>query len=259
MKTKNVFNRFSILQVHPVVTTGRSTRWKKGVCSMKISEWSKRTVLIFILTLLICLVLASCAPLILYPLSRAFGGLKESELKVIRESFSRMQRDLLSSQLAIYPSCLTSFEKHEWKPETPEMIIDLFRDEHGIETYAVKTHPDVAFLPVGRNQIRFMWDRARAYAAWVRDTHPVPEGEYAMFTDFICPPDSNCRYVGGVQVYITDSTGHICYTTLINSKHEIYQKTQPDSLDDCCAMVVKRFLLGFKHDVMQEFPPYGIG
>jgi hypothetical protein len=229
------------------------------VCFMKFSKWSKKTVLILIPALLICFSLASCTPMCLYPLARAFGGPKESELKVIRESFSRMQRDLPSSKLAVYPSCLTSFEKHEWKPETPELMIDLFRDEHRIETHAVKTHPDVAFMPAGRNQMRFMWDRARAYAAWIRDAHPVPEGEYAMFTDFICPSDSNCRYVGGVHVYITDSMGNICYTTLINSKHEIYQKTQPDSLHDCCAMAVERFFVGLKKDAIELFPPYGVG
>jgi hypothetical protein len=226
---------------------------------VKFSKWSERTALILIPTLSICLVLASCTQVCLYPLSLAFGGPKESELKVMRENFSRMQRDLPSSKLAIYPSCLINFVKHEWKPESPELMIDLFRDEHGIETYAVKTHPDVAFLPVGRNQYRFMWDRARTYAAWVRDVHPVPEGEYAMFTDFICPPDSNCRYVGGAHVYITDSMGNICIASLSNSHSEIYQKTQPNSLDDCCTMAVKIFLGCFKADVMEEFPPYGVG
>jgi hypothetical protein len=250
---------FSVFQIHPPITAGCVTTRRKGVCFMKFSKWSKKTVLILIPALLICFSLASCTPMCLYPLARAFGGPKESELKVIRESFSRMQRDLPSSKLAVYPSCLTSFEKHEWKPETPELMIDLFRDEHRIETHAVKTHPDVAFMPAGRNQMRFMWDRARAYAAWIRDAHPVPEGEYAMFTDFICPSDSNCRYVGGVHVYITDSMGNICYTTLINSKHEIYQKTQPDSLHDCCAMAVERFFVGLKKDAIELFPPYGVG
>ena len=229
---------------------------------MKFSKWSKRTSLILIPTLLMCLVAASCTSffqLLLYPLAWAGGGPKESELKVFRENFSRMQRDLPSSKLVVYPSCLINFERHEWKPETPELMIDLFRDEHGIKAYAVKTHPDVAFVPLYRNQMRYMWDRVRAYAAWVRDAHPVPEGEYAMFTDFICPPDSNCSRVGGVHVYITDSRGHICITTLINSKHEIYQRTQPDSLDDCCNMAVKRFLVNFKKDAMEEFPLYGVG
>jgi hypothetical protein len=138
-------------------------------------------------------------------------------------------------------------------------MIDLFQDEQGIEVYAVKTHPDVAFMPVGRNQMRFMWERARAYAAWVRNAHPPLEGEYVMFTDFICPPNSNCRYVVGVHVYITDSTGNICYTTLINSKHEIYQKIQPDSLEDCCAMAVERFFVGLKQDAIELYPPYGVG
>lgn len=226
---------------------------------MKFSKWSKRTVFIPVMIMLMCLFLASCKQACLYPLARAFGGPKESELKVIRESFSRMQRDLPSSKLVVYPSCMINFEKHEWKPETPERMIALFRDEPGIETYAVKIHPDLAFQPVGRNQMRYMWDRARAYAAWVRDAHPVPEGEYAVFTDFICPPDSNCIRVGGVHVYITDSTGNLCYTTLINSKHEIYQKIQPDSLDDCCNMAVKRLLVSLKKDAMEVYPLYGVG
>jgi len=229
---------------------------------MKFSKWSKKMSLILIPTLLMYLATASCTSffqLLLYPLARAGGGPKESELKVFRENFSRMQRDLPSSKLVVYPSCLINFEKHEWKPETPERMIALFRDKHGIEAYAVKTNPDVTFLPVGRNQMRFMWDRARAYAAWVRDAHQVPEAEYAMFTDFICPPDSNCIRVGGVQVYIMDSRGNLCYTTLINSHHEIYQKIQPDSLDDCCNMAVKRFFLSLKQDVMEVFPLYGVG
>jgi len=241
---------------------GRTITRKKGACSMKFSKWSKMMVLILILTLSMCLFLASCTQICqicLYPLALAGGSPKEFELKVIRENFSRMQRDFPSSKLAVYPSCLINSEAHEWKPETPELMIDLFRDEHGIKTYAVKTHPDVAFLPVYRNQMRYMWDRARTYATWVRDAHPVPEGEYAMFTDFICPPDSNCSRVGGVHVYITDSTGNICYTTLINSKHEIYQKTQPDSLHDCCTMAVERFLIGLKQDAIKLFPRYGVG
>jgi hypothetical protein len=170
-----------------------------------------------------------------------------------------MQRELLSSRLAVYPSCLINFEEHEWKPETPELIIDLFRDGHGVEAYALKTHPDVAFLPIGRNQMRYMWKRARTYAAWVKNVHPIPEGEYAIFTDFICPPNTNCRNVGGVHVYIMDSMGHICYTTLINSHHEIYRKTQPDSLDDCCTMAVNRFLVSLEQDASEVYPPYGVG
>jgi hypothetical protein len=101
-----------------------------------------------------------------------------------------------------------------------------------------------------------MRDRAWMYAAWVSDTHPVPEGEYAMFTDFICPPDSNCRYVAGVHVYIMDSTGNICIAILSNSHDEIFQKIQPNSFEDCCTMAVKMFLGSFKSDVMKEFPPY---
>ena len=259
---KNVFNRLSVFEVLPAITTGRTITRKKGACSMKFSKCSKMMVLILILTLSMCLFLASCTQICqicLYPLARAGGVPKESELKVIRESFSRMQRDLPSSKLAVYPSCLINSEKHEWKTETPELMIDLFQDEHGIETYAVKTHPDVPFLPVGWNQMGFMWKRVWMYAAWVREAHPVSEGEYSMFTDFICPPNSNCRYVGGVHVYIMDSMGHICYTTLINSKHEIFQKTQPNSLEDCCMMAVERFLVGLKQDAIELFPPYGVG
>ena len=134
---------------------------------MIFSKWSKRMGLILIPTLLMCLVTTSCTSffqLLLYPLARAGGGPEESELKVFRENFSRMQRDLPSSKLVVFPSCLVNFEKHEWKPETAELMIDLFRDEQGIKPYAVKTHPDVAFLPLYRNQMRYMWDRHRAYA-----------------------------------------------------------------------------------------------
>jgi hypothetical protein len=207
-----------------------------------------------------CLFITSCTPqVLLYPLARAFGGPKESDLKVLRENFSRMQQDLPTSKLAVYPSCLTNDVNHEWKPETPELMMNLFQGEHGIDMYAVKTHPNVAFLPLGRNMYRFMWDRARAYAAWVRDTHPVPEGEYAMFTDFICPSDSNCSRVGGVHAYIIDSTGHICCTSLANSHHGIFHEIQADSLSDCCTMAVKIFLWNLKRDVMQKYPPYGVG
>ena len=123
------FSSFRVLTTKAGCTTTRNN----SVYPIEFSKWSKGTVWILILTLLMCLFITSCTPLVLYPLARAFGGPKESELKVIRENFSRMQQDLPSSRLAVFPSCLVNFETNEWKPESPELMIDVFQDEHGIE------------------------------------------------------------------------------------------------------------------------------
>jgi len=210
------------------------------------------------LLLIICLVSVSCKPL-LYPLARLFGGPKESELKVMRENFIRLQKEISTSKMAVFPPCIINFHKHEWKPDVPKQLVQFMETEMKIEAYEISIEPEVDFIPLGRNQSRFRWDRARAYSAWVKKTQPVPAGDFIMFNDFICPPNSDCNSVLGVNIYVADFQGNISYTSVINSKHEIYKFIKPNSLKDCCIMVIKRFLEGLSMDVMDLYPPYGVG
>ena len=76
-----------------------------------------------------CLISFSCTKICLYPLARAFGGPKESELKVIRKSFIRMKHDLSNSRLAIYPACMINFESHEWTSGSAEQIVEFCRTQ----------------------------------------------------------------------------------------------------------------------------------
>ena len=216
----------------------------------------KNNIVITFVLFIICLMTVSCKPL-LYPLARAFGGLKESELKVIRKNFIRLQEKISTSRMAVFPPCIINFQKHEWKPGIAKQLVEIM--EMKIDAYEFSIKPEVEFIPLRKNQMRFMWDRARAYSAWVIKAQPVPAGDFIMFTDFICPPGSNCNLVGGVHIYITDFQGNISFTSLINSKHDIYDKIKPDSLKDCCIMAVKRFLDGLSMDVMVIYPPYGVG
>ena len=218
----------------------------------------KKNIVTTSLLIIICLVPVSCK-LALYPLARMFGGPKESELRVIRQNFIRLQENISTSKMAVFPPCIINYQKHEWKPGVAKQLVKIMEMKKEIDAYEVSIKPEVEFIPVGRNQLRFMWDRARAYSSWVIKAQPVQPGEFIMFTDFICSPDSNCHYVGGVQIYITDSQGNISYTSLINSKHGIYNKIKPHSLKDCCVMAIKRFLEGLSLDVMVLYPPYGVG
>ena len=210
------------------------------------------------LILIVCLVSASCE-VMMYPLARAFGSPKESELKVFRENFVHLQENISTSKMAVFPPSIVNDQEQEWKPDVAIQMAEIMQHRAAIDAYDISVKPEVGFIPVGRNQSRFRWERAKAYSAWVVQAQPVPPGDFIMFTDFICPPGSSCENVGGVNVYVIDAQGHVSIATVINSKHGIYHKIRPDSLRDCAVMAVERLKNVLLLDVMDFYPPYGVG
>ena len=195
----------------------------------------------------------------LYPLAIAYGGPKESELKLIRENFVGLQQEITTARLAVFPPAIVNNEHQAWPTGSAKELADVLAAKLTTDIYPVSTAPGVAFMPVGRNQMKFMWNRARTYSSWVAETKPAPQADYLMFADYICAPGSNCYHVGGLNLYVADSEGNIAYTTVINSKHGIYQRVKPHSIRDCSLMAVERFTSGIKMDVKELYPPYGVG
>ncbi len=211
-----------------------------------------------LLILIISLASASCE-VMLYPLARAFGNPSESEFKVFRKNFIDLQENISTSKIAVFPPGIVNDQKQEWQPDVAKQMAEIMQQRTAIDAYDISEMPDLEFTPVGRSQSRFQWKRVEAYSAWVAEAQPVPAGDFIMFTDFICSPDSNCQYVGGVNVYVSDAQGNISIASVINSKHGIYHRVQPDSFRDCAVMAVERLNRVLSMDVMDFYPPYGIG
>jgi hypothetical protein len=187
----------------------------------------------------------------LYPLARAFGSPSESELAKCRQAFSRLQSGLGTSRVAVTPVLFVDGGRREWRPDLAEAIIR----EAGTHTTAklavAAPAPVVAPAALGRNQLRYTWERAAAYAEWVKAAHPA--ADYIWFVE-IWGHDGK---VGAIQVYVLDARGQVAYCRLFNS-HQ-FGPNLPLPGDEPVRLLVRRLFEDLQKDPNKIFPPYGVG
>ncbi len=101
---------------------------------------------------------------------------------------------------------------------------------------AVATPLSIEASQKGPNELRILWDLARAFREHVR-AHP-PDADYALYADFVFDPG---RWEQGyVHFVVCDRSGEWVVVDLQNSEHADYQKVKPTSEDACSRLLVER-------------------
>ena len=207
----------------------------------------------FLLALFVLLSAIGCR-MILYPAARAFGGAKESELKVCRQAFSEMKTNIKGGAIVVYPPMVVSFNGDpSWDSNSAAGPLEFLRREVSPSTVLSPEPPDVPYEPMLKNQLRYENQRARLYAAWFGEHHPA--GDYFVIAEIV--RDSTGNVILGGQIYIADSSGRIAYSHLYNT--DWFDPASTPTIDSFLQWMLKRFLKDLEKEPTEIFPPFGVG
>jgi hypothetical protein len=190
--------------------------------------------------------------ILLYPLARAFGSPPESELVKCRQAFQQLQSHLGESRVAVQPVLSIDGKGGTWRRK---LAVALAR-EAGPQTTAELTvprtgAPAVEPTELGHNQLRYLWERAAVYSAWVKADHPA--ADYIWIAE-IWGHDGK---VGAIHFFVLDARGQIAYCRLYNS-HQ-FGPDLPLEGDAAIQLLVRRFFEDLTKAPEKVFPPYGVG
>jgi len=206
--------------------------------------------------LLAVLLLSSClgCHAAAYPLARAFGGAKESELKVSRQAFAAMKTEIRGGSLVVFAPLVSTFQGEPLRDaEATGGAVEFLRRELTPSAAPATETPDVPFEPMGHNQLRYENRRARLYAAWVASRHPA--GDRFLFTEVL--RDAAGATILGGQIYVVDASGRVAYSRHYNS-HWFDPASMP-SITAFLEWMLGEFLKDLEKEPTEIFPPYGVG
>lgn len=205
---------------------------------------------------LLCLLtfptLSGCRPM-LYPLARAFGGPKESQLETIRPAFAVLEARARSGRVLVYPPLVIAAGEPRRDERAGALLVEALQKEIAPHAALASAAPDVPFEPMGKNQMRYLWKRANAYASWVGSRHP--DADYLVFTELLT--DASGERVLGAQCYFVDASGQIAHAQLRNSHH--YDPAALSNLGAFLDWMVRDLRKALARDPLDEYPPYGVG
>jgi hypothetical protein len=206
-------------------------------------------------TALTCLLLllpqAGCKPL-LYPVARAFGGPSEGELKNCRLAFDGLKASISKARIVVFPALNPTGRRSAPFSGTGEVLAAALREQGAVGARMAEGPADLTATRLGSNQMRYTWERARAWGEWVRTSHL--EGDYFLFVEILEGPPGK---VAGIQAYVVDASGQAAYVHLMNSHH--FKGQPPQDAGAACELAEKGL---FRHLQMMAdafFPPYGVG
>jgi len=204
-----------------------------------------------LLPLLLLAGIQACKPM-MYPLARAFGSPSEGELKKCRAAFDRLKTGQATLRLKLYPALDPVGHRKSGYPGTTAVQADLLAAKAWSHCSAADALPGVAATPLGSNQMRYSWNRARDYGKWVASARP--EGDFHVFTEILAGPSSG---IIGIQMYVVDASGQVAYQRLMNSHH--FGGTPPGDAETASRLILQVFLRDLERPSDQVFPPYGVG
>ncbi|MCA9784303.1 MAG: hypothetical protein KC518_12035 [Candidatus Cloacimonetes bacterium] len=207
----------------------------------------------WLLLLLLLSTSAECSVL-LYPLARAFGGAKESELRVSREAFSLLKTEIKGSSILVFTP-QTSRGDSAANPDTLacQAAVAFLQRELSPLARAEWEIPDIPFEPMGHNQLRHATRSDRLHARWVRE-HSL-SGDRFVFIEIL--RNKAATMVIGGQICIVDRAGRIAYSRHYNS-HQ-FDPTVMTSTVRFTDWMLTRFLEDLTKDATEIFPPWGVG
>lgn len=188
----------------------------------------------------------------LYPAARAFGSPPEAELAAVRAAFSELKARAGFARLQIAPVLVVDERGATWDDALAGRLVGNLQPHTSLRlSTAAAGAPAVARRPLGRNQLRYLWERTRDYAGWLAAAPPD--------SDYVLCPELWAReeIVSAVHVFVYTTRGQLVYCRLYNS-HQFGPK-----LDAAGGAAIERFIRTFftdlQRDPLEIFPKYGVG
>lgn len=189
---------------------------------------------------------------VLYPAARAFGSPSERELKACRAACERLKASPATARIVVFPSCNPVLADPKIGPESAPLILAKLHAGGFGNAVLATSEPGLAITPYGGNQMRYSWNRAHAYGAWIRQARP--EGEFFFFAEVASGPSGR---VHGIHGYVLDAQGTVAYHRLMNSHH--FGKAGPVGQAEALELLMKVFLKDLQRPVLELFPKWGVG
>lgn len=203
------------------------------------------------LPLLLVVFTPACKPL-LYPVARAFGSPAEGELKLRRAAFERLKAQRATARILVHPLVDPIGRRQQPPPVTSELAAKLLREGGWTGAVAAPATPEVAPIPLGRNQLRFVQDRARAYGAWAKATKP--EADFLVVVEVLSSAPGR---VHGIHGYVLEASGQVVLVHLQNSHH--FGTEPPKDAEQACRWMVRLLLRDLERPALEIHPRWGIG
>lgn len=192
-----------------------------------------------------------CKPM-LYPLARAFGGASESEFKLRRAAFDRFKAVHATARVGVYPGVDPITPDHPIFPRTIGIGADWLRQEGWQGCITHREPPAVASTPMPRNQMRYVENRANAYAAWVKANKPAED--YVVIVEVLGRPSGP---FAGMHCYVVEASGQVVYWRLMNSHH--FKNRAPQNPPEAVRLMLRKLVEDLGKPADQVWPPYGVG
>jgi hypothetical protein len=207
--------------------------------------------LVLVMGFAVLSVVHACAPM-MYPLERAFGGPKESELKQVRLAFTALKTQARNGAVVVYRPMVVRAGNPSWDEPAGVLLVDALHTELATKAVLASAVPGVPYKAVGNNKFRHFWNRAALYAAWVKAQHPA--GDHFMFTELLADPAGG--RVFGAYCYIVDATGQIAFAHVWSTQSFAQSQT---SLGPFLGSLASNITSVLAMDPLRLFPPYGVG
>ncbi len=203
-----------------------------------------------LLALGIALAIGGCRQ-VMYPLARAFGSPPEEDLAACRVAFAELRTRLPQSLVRVEPvQYASALDIRQWRYDWAEGLAREAQLRQPAHYQVAPIAPGVVPTHFGRNQLRYLWERATAYSNWLKSS--PPGADYIWCTEIFAQDGK----VIAIQVFVYDAKGQLAYCRLFNSHH--FGKALSEG-DDALRLVVQTLLEDLKRDPERIFPRYGVG
>jgi hypothetical protein len=189
---------------------------------------------------------------LLYPAARAFGAPSERDLKACRLACERLKASPAAARLVVFPARNPVRVDPQIGPDSASLLLAKLQAGGFGNAVLATADPGLPVTPYGGNQLRYSWDRARAYGAWIKQARP--EGEFFFFAEVAAGPSGR---VNGLHAYVLDAEGTVAYHRLMNSHH--FGQPGPAGQAEALELLVKHFLKDLPRPALELFPKWGVG
>jgi hypothetical protein len=157
----------------------------------------------------------------------------KSELEAMKSRLAGLKKTLKKSTVAVFPVRVSG----KGDPKIAMRLAEMLTKQGLGHAEPANADPKLHIKP-NTNQMRIMWDVARAFQDFLREN--PPDADYALLADYgIGRTRDGKTSVGGVQIVLCDRKGDWVLVTLRNSHHPDFRKINPQSPDDCNRLVVE--------------------
>jgi len=214
------------------------------------SRWA-RAVRCTVAGMVVAGVTSGCA-VMLYPLARAFGSPSQGELQRCRYAFARFQ----ATRATVTTVAYAPIDPRSGARHGGEAALAVLRERLpgvGVGRCVVAgVPPDVEPTPLGHNQLRYAWTRARLYAAWARDARPA--GDFFVVVEILSAPSGE---IVGVHGYVVERGGQVAFVRWLNSHS--FGTGPPRDAAQACALILDRLQRSLARPAAESYPRYGVG